>query len=70
MTKKQEDLTESTCNACGEIRRYLDEKGICLLCKRPPSGKEIRQDNEYYENKRVINTFSKTGDPDENAYLR
>lgn len=70
MMNKQENTEESTCNACGQIRKYIDEDGICTLCKKSYGGKEIRENIGNYPPKSIIESFSKTGDYDENAYLR
>ena len=70
MTTKKEYLGEDICNGCEEIRKYLDEKGRCILCKETHKGKEIKESLGNYQRKFSKEVFSKTGSIEENKYLR
>jgi len=68
---KQEKVDGYICNSCKEIRKYLDENGTCLLCKKGHSGgKEIKESRGNYKKKYTREVFSTTGKVDEKKYLR
>ena len=68
------DLKKGTCKNCSEIR-ILNKKDLCIFCTTSYSGPGTEIKNQVFDryggrNSGRFEIKSKTGDIDENLYLR